>query len=116
MLQLFQLENFFEINQRYREKDFLVRNQGIDFGCLKGLIFHEKPKLDKALKQEKMPVLTEVIRYANKPCDDPMWKTIVFSNMLISHAPIFSTNKKSDSVQRYVNEPCACVFIDNKHF
>ena len=27
-----------------------------------------KTKLDKALKQEKMPVLTEVIQYVNKPC------------------------------------------------
>ena len=48
--------------------------------------------------------------------DDPMRKTIVFSNMLISLVPIFSTNKKINSVQRYVNEPCACVFMDDKHF
>ena len=48
--------------------------------------------------------------------DDPVRKTIVFSNMLIGHVPIFSTKKKIDSVQRYVNKPCACVFIDNKHF
>ena len=36
--------------------------------------------------------------------------------MLINHIPIFSTNKKSDSVRRYVNELCVCVFMDDKHF
>ena len=58
----------------------------------------KKTKLNKALKQEKMPVLTEVI-----------------SNMLISHVPISSTNKKIDSVQGYVNELCAGVFMEDKH-
>ena len=58
----------------------------------------KKTKLNKALKQEKMPVLTEVI-----------------SNMLISHVPISSTNKKIDSVREYVNELCAGVFMDDKH-